>query len=169
MATVKDNWHVDGHLSCKTLTLPAAAVANTQVSGTADILATKVRHQFPISWSQKDATDVVSETVLLHIANADGDIHAFEVRPTIVPTGGDKQYTVDIQMAADGSGSWTTLLSAVITVSTSSTANTLIAGTLTDTSYLNGEAVRIVVTASGSTGSQGQGFVATLWLREKPA
>tara|TARA_R100000808_G_C2129955_1_gene139342 strand:+ start:851 stop:1375 length:525 start_codon:yes stop_codon:yes gene_type:complete len=134
------------------------------------IAASKVIHRVDVNHGQADGADVVSETKLLRVARGDGTLSSFRVRVTTAPTGGDKQFTVDLQKAADGSGSWTTMLDSVITMSSADSDDTLETATLvTDPTYDDGDAIRIVVTASGSTGSQGQGFVATAGLEENPS
>lgn len=42
MGTIRDNIHVAGHLSADTMTIAAAAVTNASVSGTADIVRSKL-------------------------------------------------------------------------------------------------------------------------------
>ena len=137
---------------------PDGSITNTKVAASADIAANKLQHRHAISHSQKDGTDVVSETIMLYIARASGTLARFVVRPRLVPTGGDKQYTVDIQKAVTGSNTWTSLLTAVVTVSSSDTNDVVKGGTLIGSPvYVLNDTIRFVITASGSTGSQGQG------------
>lgn len=149
--------------------LPDACVSATNIEPGADIQASKLRHRYSISHSQKNGTDVVSETVLKHFAKADGDIVSFRVRPRMAPTGGDKKYTVDLQKAANGSNSWTTILSAVLTLDNTAISDTIVTDTLSTLIYSANDAFQIVITASGTTGSQGQGFDAILTIDEKAA
>lgn len=149
--------------------LPAATVYDQQIGPGADIAASKLRHRHPIRYGQKDAADVASETAVRHLSRAAGDIVDFRIRPTTVPAGGNKQYTVDIQKAADASGSWTSLLTAPLTVNSSSVANTAVTAVLAILTYSASDAFRIVITASGTTGSQGQGLDCCLTLDEKAA
>jgi len=151
---------------------PDGAVDDDHISSNVNkrISDAKLVHRYALNHGQADGSDVASETKLLHIARGDGELLGFEVRPTTAPTGGDKQYTVDIQKDADADGSWSSLLDAVITVDSSSVDDTLQAATLVaDPSFEDGDALRIVITASGSTGSQGQGFVAAAIVKEQHA
>jgi len=158
------------HFGSASSTFPAGALTNTHISSNADIAATKLVHRHAISHGQANGSDVTSETKLLHIAKAAATVQLIEVRPTTVPSGGDKQFTVDIQKATNGSSSWTSLLSAVVTVSTSSTNDTRQVGTLIGSPTLvDDDALRVVITASGTTGTQGQGFVVTVNLDEDPS
>lgn len=151
---------------------PNSFLKNAHVSSDANdrLSDAKLIHRYALNHGQADGADVASETKLLHIARGDGELLGFEVRPTTAPTGGDKQFTVDIQKDADGGGSWSSLLNAVITVDSSSVDDTLQAAVLIATpTYEDGDALRIVITASGSTGSQGQGFVAAAIVKEQHA
>ena len=152
------------------VSLPAGLIDDADVSAGAAIDADKLQHRHAISYSQVDGTDVASATQLLFIARAACTVVSVEVRPTTAPTGGDKQFTVDIQKATDGSGSWSTLLSSVVTMSSADSDDTLEAATLIGSPTLvDGDAIRVVVTASGSTGSQGQGVNVTVNLDEAAA
>lgn len=152
-----------------TVELPVASIGSAQLKTTEPADADRTVHRHAIRHGQKDGTDVVSETVLLHICRAPAEIVQLDVRPTVVPAGGDKQYTIDIEKDADGAGAWSSLLDAEVVVDSGETDDTLIIGDLIADPSLNaGDAIRIVITASGSTGTQGQGFVAVLNLDEQP-
>lgn len=149
--------------------LPAGSIADDEVAVGAKVSADKIVHRHLLNYSQKDGTDVVSEAVVLHVAKFAGRLRSVEVRPTTAPSGGDKQYTVDVQKAADGSGTWTSLLNSIVTVDSSAASNTKIAATLVaDPSVAAGEALRIVVTTSGTTGTQGQGLCVAIEYDEDP-
>ena len=168
-STIEDKIIFSGetHLTNAASTLPAAVVADLNVSATAAIDADKLQHRHALNYAQADGADVVSATQLLHVARAAGTLKSVEVRVTTAPTGGDKQFTVDVQQDSDGGGSWTTQLTGVITMSSADSDDTLEAGTLIGSPTLaDGDALRVVVTASGTTGSQGQGVVVTVNLDE---
>ena len=132
--------------------------------------ASKQVHRVDPEYSQAPGTNVVSETKLLRLARGAGELKAFEVRPIVAPAGGDLQYTVDLQKAVDGSSSWTSLLDAVLTIDSSSADETKEGATLAATpTYAAGDALRIVVTVSGSTGTQGQGMVVLAAIEEQPS
>lgn len=151
-------------------TMPDNTVTNAKVSTSAAIAASKLVHRFPLKYHQKNGTDVASETMLLHIMRAAGEVVSIEARCTTAPTGGDKAFTIDVLKAADGSSSWTSLLSSVITMNSSDANDTLNVGTLIGSPTLaDGNAIRVVIATSGSTGSQGQGLVVTINVNENPS
>jgi len=133
------------------------------------IPATKVLQRIDLHYAQADGADVVSETILLRVARAKGTLIGVEVRPTTAPTGGDKKFTIDIAKAADASAAWSSLLNAAHDVDSSSVNDTKETVVLAATpTYAAADALRIEITASGSTGSQGQGFVVTIFIEEDP-
>lgn len=147
---------------------PAGSIGNTEIEAGAAIDATKLIHQFPISYAQANGSDVASATQLLHVFRGAATILSVEVVPATAPTGGDKQFTVDFKLGNAGSG-FATILSGVITVDSSSVTRTVQTGTLTTTAAADGDTLEVVITASGSTGSQGQGFVTTCFVSEAPS
>lgn len=155
-----------------TVSIPDGTVDNAAFSSAAaDRLATaKQVHRVDLHYDQAPGSDVATATKLLRIARGTGTLLGLEVRPITAPTGGDKAYTVDVQKAANASGSWASMLSAAVTVNSSSVDNTKQSGTVSGTGAVAaGEALRLVVTASGSTGSQGQGLLVTIWYEENPS
>lgn len=152
--------------------LPTEAVTNANFSSNANhrLEAEKFIHRPDLHYSQAAGTDVVSETKLLRVCRGDGVLTQVAVRPSAVPAGGDKQYTVDVQKAADGTNVWTSLLNAAVVISSADVAHTRQLGSLiADPSVEDGDTIRIVITASGSTGSQGQGLAVTVGLEEQSA
>lgn len=159
--------HYNGTLSARTMSIPASAVGNSQIVASAGIAATKVVHQHAISHEQAGGTAVVAQTVAKHIFRGAAEIIAVEVVPLTVPTGGDLAYTVDVQKG-NASSAFASILSSVVTVNSSSTTRTIQAGTITTDDAADGDTLQVVVAVSGSTGTQGQGFVVTIWVREEP-
>lgn len=151
------------------LTMPAGSVADDQVKAGAAIDGSKVLQRVPLRYAQANGADVASKTELLHVCRAAGKLIAVEIRVTTAPTGGDKQFTVDVQKASDASGVWTSLLTSVVTIDATDADETRVAGTLVaDPSTAAGAAIRVVVTASGSTGTQGQGVLVVATYQEAP-
>lgn len=159
---------IQGNLSPGSITLPDSNIIDAMVSGSADIAATKVRHQFPVMYTVDTGTDVTTKTRVIHIAKADGDIAAVEVVCETAPTGGDKAFTVDIQKGNAG-GAYATILSSVVTMNNSDADRTLNTATLSTTTYLDGDQFKVIITTSGSTGTQAKDVCVVLWLREKSA
>jgi hypothetical protein len=154
------------------LWLPPNTVDNDHISSDPGkrIAASKLIHRLDITGGQPDGQDVASETRLLRIVRGAAELLSFTIRPTTLPSGGgDKEYTVDLQAAANASNSWTSLLDAAVLVDALGTVDQKIEATLATTPTLAaGGALRLVVTASGTTGNQGQGFAFTAAIAEAP-
>lgn len=145
-------------------------IGNANVKTGANVSADKLSNRIAINYGQDTGSDVVSATKVVHVCRAAGTVKSVEVRPLTAPTGGDKQFTVDVKKAVDGSGTFSSLLSAVVTVDNTAPDQTREQGSLITTpSVADGDAIQIVVTASGSTGSQGQGVQITINIDENGA
>jgi len=148
---IAGNLTVSGTITCDNV---------TSVSGTV---------QFAVHHKQVAGADVASKSEVVHIARAAGTIVAVQVSAETAPTGGDKQFTVDLRKGSQ-SAAYATVLSAVVTYDDASTADKqVLSGTLSTTTYAAGDQLKVIVTASGTTGSQGQDLCVTVWLRENPA
>jgi hypothetical protein len=151
---------------------PAGAITSTSFTANANerLATSKQIHRLDMSYQQATGTDVVTATHYLRVCRGAGELLGVSVRPLTAPTGGDKAFTVDVQKASNASGSFSSLLNAVVTVNSSSVDQTEQVATLAATpTTADGDCLRLVVTASGSTGSQGQGVVVTLWYEENPS
>ncbi len=169
---IQGDVQVGGTLSASHFDLSAGDVKNANFSSAiSDRLdAAKAIHHFPVRHAQKEGTDAVSETIRLHTAKGSGILASFQVVAAVVPagTGCDKQVTLDFQKW-NGS-TWSSLLTAAITIDSSKAANTVYTATLIATpTYLAGELLRQVWTASGSVGSQAQGICAVAMVQEQPS
>jgi hypothetical protein len=150
-----------------TVNLPDGTVVNADIAASAEIDTSKQKHRFAVHYGQASGVNVVSATQLVHVARAAGELKSVITRIVTAPNAGDLKYTIDVQKAASGSGSWTTLLTAVIDIADADTDNTVDTATLiASPTLVAGDAVRVVVTVSGSTGTQGQGFVITIEINE---
>lgn len=163
------NVYFAGTLGAKNITYPAGQIDNAAVKALAAIDATKLVHQFPLRFGQNGGADVVAATIPLHTFRGAAEIVAVEVVPLVAPTGGDKKFTVDIKKGNE-STAFATILSAPIEVSVAAgIADREVApGTPVTTTAADGDTLEAVVAVSGSTGSQGQGFAGTVWVRENP-
>lgn len=164
---VNNDLHVNGTLSSKSFNAPPGSIGDADIEGNAGIQASKVVHQHAVRYHQAGGTDVVAATVPLHIFYGDAEILAVEVVPITAPTGGDKAFTVDVKKG-NQAGAYATILSSVITINSGVANRQVVSGTLSTTTALDGDSLTVVVAVSGSTGSQGQGVVVIVWLREDP-
>lgn len=161
---------VNGTISASAMDLPPTCVrsSNFSAASTDRLEAAKAVHQFPVTRSQKNGTDAVTETVTLHIAKGAGTLVSFQIVADAVPAGGDKTVTIDFQKR--NSGAWTSLLNAALVLDSSKSANTVYTAVLVATpTYAAGDLLRIVITAAGSTGTQAQGVCATAFVQEHPS
>lgn len=168
--TIEEPVRVDVLTVGSTFNAPAGSIANTNVSSTAGdrISAEKTEAQYSVVWATATATTTVaSVTKTIHAAEAAGTIVGLAVCPESVPDG-DYQYTVDIQKAADASGSFSSILSSAEVVDSTSTDYTRQDVAINTTSYSADDRFQIVITASGTSGTQGAGLTVRLTLREEP-
>jgi hypothetical protein len=152
--------------------LPDASVENSHFSSdpTKALSYEKAHHTFGLHYSQAEGGDVATATQLMYMCTFPAIVLSFAVRIFTAPTGGDKQYTVDLKTRAGGGAAWSSLLSSVITVSSADADNDVEEATLIgDPSLAAQGSLQIVVTATGTTGSQGQGMIASIRLAEAPA
>lgn len=157
---------VDGTLTAKTLNIPAGTVGNAGVAAAAGIDATKLDHQHAIRYSQADGSDVVSAIVPIHICRAAVEIVDVEVVCIDAPSGGDKQFTVDLQVADQSTPAPASLLYAPVTIDSTVADCEVKSATITTTAAVADDTLLVVVTASGSTGTQGQGLIVVVTVRE---
>lgn len=145
------------------------SIANADVSATAAIAASKLIHQFPVSVELAEAsTNVAAITKLIHIVNgATGTVANFDVAINAAMTG-DRTVSIDLQKST-GAGAFASVLSAAISLSSSTAAKTATAGTISSASVVATDIFQIVVTLGGSTGTIAQGLVATVFFTEDPS
>jgi len=123
------------------------------------VLPDYLTHMPPITYAQADGSSVVSQTMAVFTAPADGVIDSITVFNTVAPTGGDRQFTVDVKKSTGG-GAFATVLDSVVTRNSSDAdRGTETADLVADPSYVAGDSFHVVVTASGSSGTQGQGVL----------
>lgn len=147
------------------LYLPAGSVGDAHIDATDPLSTNKVTHQHAATYAQASGAVVADATQLFYIARATGTIAAMKVAIDTAPTGGDKAYTVDLKKSTGG-GAFASILSAVVTVNSSSTSLSVVAGTLSTATYAASDIFEIVVDASGSTGTQGYGVCVLVEFEE---
>ena len=73
--------------------------------------------------------------------------------------------TVDIKLGSQGVA-FATILSGVVTIDNTKANRQVVDGTISTLTAVAGDTLEVVVAASGSTGSQGQGLSVTVTVRE---
>jgi len=146
------------------LAITDGTLSNSALSSNANISETKLQHRYNIPYYQTTATTVAAQTAPIYRAYRGGNILSVTVTPHTIPTSGT--YTVDVQKAANG-GSYATILTAVVTVNPSPSANnTDQPGPLATTTYSAGDKFRVVVAISSPANSAG--VTVMLALSEDP-
>jgi hypothetical protein len=159
---------VNAHFICKSWTPPSNQLGDDAITTGANVRASKLEHQYRVRYSQRPGADVVTQTEDVHVVGGlTGTLEGVDVAPITAPTGGDKKFTVDIQKGNQSTG-FTTMLTAVVTIDNTIVNRQVVAGSIVGGNTLaDGDILRVIVTASGSTGSQAQAVVVVLKIREK--
>lgn len=147
--------------------LPPGTISNAAVASNAAIAATKLVHQHAIHYQQADGSAIVAAIVPIHtVRGITAEIIDVEVVCVDSPSGGDLKFTVDLLKADAGTPTPASVLSAVIDYVNATPDCTVLAGTITDEDLVDGDTLLVQVAVSGSTGTQGQGLIVTVTLRE---
>lgn len=159
---------VEGNFQAESITYPEGGISDDAVSPAADIDPSKLGHQHMITYHQADGTDVAAAIVPVYTARGAGQVIDVDVVCVDAPDGGDKAFSVDIKKANQSSPSPATILSAVVDYADADSDMQVKEATIDTTKddYADGDTLFVVVAVSGSTGTQGQGLVVTITLRE---
>jgi hypothetical protein len=140
---------------------------DTHISPIAAIQSTKLIQRPVYPYFQKLATAVVSDTAFFQIYGATGSIVAVVAQVTGVKSTGGDSVVIDLQKSTGG-GAFATVLSATITLNSSSTILVQQFATVLTTGAQNfvvGDVFKLIVTASGSST---QGLVVSVVRTETP-
>jgi hypothetical protein len=163
--TLDGDVHVADTLAPQRIIWPAGTLADSHVKPYAGIQATKREHQRFGRLAIGTTVSVTTQSQVVHEFKVAGTVEKLKVTPITAPVGGDLKYTVDLQVGNASTG-FASILSAPLTVDTSSADRTAQDATPTTKATAAGDLVQIVVTASGSTGTQGLGLCAEAKIRE---
>lgn len=160
--------HVNGQLSASRINMPSASIENADIVASAGIEATKLQHQFALSYQQTTGADVAAATEFIHTFRSAASIIGMDVTPITVPTTGDRQFSVDLHKGS-ASSAFASILSSVVTIGQTDVDRTQRAATISNSTAVDGDMLKVVVTlTTGSTGNQGKGVLVTVWTREEP-
>jgi hypothetical protein len=167
MANTLNSTHIAGSLTAESITLPASTVTNTSVLAGAGISATKLEHQFPIVYQQQPGTNVAAATQDVHVVyGATGDVVAIHAALNGVIPSGDRTAVIDVHKSTGG-GAFATILSSTVTLDSANTIRVVEAGTLAaGAACVVGDILRVIITVAGSSGTNPQGLVVRLVMRE---
>jgi len=155
ISVIQGDVHVVGRLTAADLSPSASSISDSQVAADAGISASKLEQQIVFQHRQAAPATV---TEYVHIARGAGEIVALRAVADTVPAAANS-YTIDVLKNG------TTILTSVITINDSTTADDIQEGLLSVTSYVADDLFKIVVTVSGG-GSKGTNLLAQLILRE---
>jgi hypothetical protein len=116
------------------------------------IAASKLQHDIRETYIQANGASVVAATAYLHVPVVAGTINAISA---MIMTAATSTGTVTVDVQTYVSGSWTTVLSAPLSITSATAINTAVVGTVTVTTYTAAQPMRVVVTATGSALPQG--------------
>ncbi|MFQ5733661.1 MAG: hypothetical protein ACE5KM_17120 [Planctomycetaceae bacterium] len=167
ISKIESDVFVDGNLRARTFTLPAGTVGDAEVKAAAGIAATKLRHQHALVYRQAGGLDVVAANVPLYtVRGVAATVVDVEVVGLVAPAGGDKAFTIDLQKCNQAAPAPVSLLQSVISYDATRGDCETVQGTITTAALADGDTLVANVAVSGLTGSQGQGLVVTVTLRE---
>lgn len=148
-STFQGDFYVNGSLSSKTFSAPNGSITNTMVAPNAAINATKLIHQIPLLFNTAVGSAATTQTQMLHIGRAAGEVSSVEVCCNVAPTSSD-QITVDVKKG-NAASAYTSILDSVVTVDSSNANREVVAGTISTVDYSAGDSFQVVLTVTGST------------------
>lgn len=147
---------------------PSGVITNAMIAAGAGIEASKVVHRFPLTYAQADGASVADATQTLYVAAAAGTVKSVEVGLGGAAAVGAATVDVDI-LKSTGGGAFASMLSAAITVDSSTVIRTSEVGTISSGSYADGDILQVSVDATAGGGTLPQGIVVTVICEENPA
>ena len=168
MATFNEELIVNGPFSAQSITLPNSSVGDSAVDATRPLGRTKSWHQTHRSGGQAPGSVVVAQTLDLFIANGAGTLVSFKAAITgTLATDASRHVQVDLQKSTGG-GTFATMLSGVIDLTSASTLRTAVNAALSSSALVAGDILRAIVTVSGGAGTQADGLIFDATIAEAP-
>jgi hypothetical protein len=167
ITTMPGDLVVSGTLTPGAFNPPALSIGNAAISAAAGIVATKLQHQHTLNYRQNDGSDVVAAIVpLMIVRGVAAEVVDIEVVCIDAPSGGDKTFTVDLGVSNAASPAPATILTTPRTYPNATADATVLVGSIATAALAAGDTLVLTVAVSGSTGTQGQGLVVTVTVRE---
>jgi len=161
LSTLQGDYYIAGNVSAQSMTIPAGTIKNADVLANAGIDYTKLEHKHPIRYSQKAGTAIVSETHIVHIAPAPGEVLTIRVACITPPTTTD---TVEVDLKLGNAATpFASILTAPIELDSASVTRTVYSAVPSSPDYVAGDQLEIVVTV---TGSSAQGLAVNVEVSE---
>ena len=134
----------------------AGSISNADVSSSADIAVTKLKHlikvgtDFGVDWDVAPSADVEK---IVYVASGTATIRL--VKAVLRVTGTSSDVKFDLQKASAGSTTFATVLSGTINFTNSDTDNTAKTGSLSGASLVAGDVLRLDMDYTSATGTSG--------------
>ncbi len=143
-------------------------ILDANIGASANIDGRKVQptHQIPYSQTGTVAAD---KQYVFHCRAATGTL--LQVTASItetIATGADRTVDVDVQKSTGG-GAFATVLSATIHFTNASTLYATSTATISDSTLITDDWLRVVITVAGAAGNQALGLAVSLHIREAAA
>jgi hypothetical protein len=156
---IQGDCYVNGTLMSSVLVPSSGCISDSHIGSAANLDPAKARRRFRAKYS----TDGVptSVTIPLHVVQSANGATAISIVAgvIVVPTG---DYTITVDLLKNG----TTILSAAVVLSSSSTEYTVQAGTITGATLAVDDWLDVDITVAGSSGTQGEGLFVCCEIEE---
>jgi hypothetical protein len=159
---IEGDLFVNGNISGRTMAVAAGAIGDSQVAASAGINATKLQHQHRPGLSQPNTTATSVTQAIFRCFGATGAVVGFHAGMIAKNVSGA---TVTVDLRKNG----TTILTAVISLSSADTNRVALAGTISGGTLVAGDLLEVVVTATVGGGTIGTGFFCYATVNEDPA
>lgn len=168
---VEENGVFTGQVRFVNAALQDGVITDAMVAAGAGIDPTKLDHQHAITYYQADGSSVASAIVPIYTAHAAGVIADVAVQCLDAPTAGANpteqyQFTVDIQLANADTPTPASMLTDDVVIDDAVADCEVVQATVATGAYEVGDCLLVAVVASGSSGTQGQGLIVTITVRE---
>jgi hypothetical protein len=144
-----------------TLAIPSGTVVNAGISASAAIDPTKMIQRHTLTVSQESGTSSSDEVWPAHSVFATGTLRNFEAGSVAVAVGSD---AVDVDLLVNGAS----ILSAPITLNSSSVIRTPQVATIDTAALADGDLIEVSIDFTDGGGTPAQGVYATLIWDEQP-
>ena len=149
--------HILGRLSAVSMSVPADSIGSDSVDADDPIQSEKLEHQYTLTHRQPGSVAAITADKI-HIARGAGTIESVQVLTHTAPAAANS-YTVNVKKNG------TTILSSVVTVDNSTTANTVVNATLSVTTFVAGDYFEVNIVSAAGT-SWGTGLIVQVVIRE---
>ena len=161
--TLNHDVYVNGSLSCKSFTPPAACIPDAAIPANAGIAASKLQQQPEKSYVGGSSTTVpAADQKVIHTGyGAVGLVAKFSAGVISALSG---NATISVDLWKNG----VSILTAPIALAAASGGRALVDAVISTASYVAGDIFEVKVTVNAGSGALGQGLFARLIFNESP-